>query len=88
MKLKASARGKKRYILLSIADKEKAEKIFLESLGTLGWAKAHPLFMNLGNKVVIVVDSACVDDIRAACELSSEDISIIRVSGTLKGLKR
>ncbi|MBX4212316.1 hypothetical protein KW787_02570 [Candidatus Pacearchaeota archaeon] len=87
-KLKSSARGKKRYLILSTSSKDEVEKIMLEALGTLGWAKAHPIFLEIKGKVVIAVDPMYVDGVRAALELSDKDIRIIRVSGTLKGLER
>jgi len=85
---KSSARIKRHYILFSSSDREKIKNILTEYLGLLGWSKAAAVFVDadISNCAVLAVNPKEVDHIRAALELSSENIKIIRVSGTLKGL--
>ncbi len=85
-KIRASGRIKRRHILI-IGKKDEVEKIILDYLGILGWARASPSFIDAGNgKIVLSVDRKEVDNVRAAFELCKERIRILRVSGTLKGL--
>lgn len=87
LKLKSSARVKRRYILFDSGDKDEIEKIILDYLGILGWAKASPVFLkNKDRKMILAIERKEVDNIRAAFEISNSKIRIIRVSGTLKGL--
>jgi RNase P/RNase MRP subunit POP5 len=85
LKIKPSARIKKHYILFSSSSKEKLEKIILDYIGILGWAKASPKFINNN---ILAVDRKEVTNIRAAIELADTNIKILKVSGTLKGLKK
>ena len=84
-KLKPSLRDKKRYILLN-ERKEVVEKVILDYIGILGWAKATPRFLNIDGKIILVIRREEIDDVRAAFELGN--INVLRVSGTLKGLKK
>jgi len=89
LKLKSSARIKRRYILSDSRDKEEIEKIILDYLGILGWAKASPIFLkNRDGGIIFAIDRKEVDNVRAAFEISNSKIKIIRVSGTLKGLEK
>lgn len=87
LKLKPSARIKKRYILLDTNSKEIAERIILDYIGILGWAKASPIFLKSkrGN-IILAVNRKSLDDVKAAIELSSSNVKILKISGTLKGL--
>ena len=83
-KLKPSLRDKKRYILLN-EKKEVIERVVLDYLGILGWAKAAPRFLDIDGKTVLAIKREEIDNVRAAFELGN--IKILRVSGTIKGLK-
>ena len=63
--------------------KDKVEKIILDYIGILGWAKASPVFVK---GTILSVECKSVNDIKASFELCKENIEIIKVSGTLKGL--
>lgn len=87
LKLNPSQRADRRYLLISAESKEKIEKTILDYVGVLGWAKADPFFVeNNGKDIVLAVNRKELNNIRAAFEISSENIKVIRVSGTIKGL--
>ena len=88
MKLSASARENKRYILIGAGDKEDIEKMILDYIGILGWAKAKPIFIEKEGKLILSVNRKELNNVRAAFEICKEKISIIGISGTLKGLER
>ena len=88
LKLKSSARIKKRYLLIEAKNKETVEKAILDYLGILGWAKAAPVFVQTSPKIILSIERKSVTDIRAALELSESKIKVLRVSGTLKGLEK
>lgn len=88
LKLNPSARTKKRYLLID-GTKEEIERAILEYLGILGWAKAEPRFV--GGKsggVILAISRKELDNVKAALELSPKEMQILKVSGTLKGLKK
>ena len=85
----ASARINRRYLLLATADSKHVEQAILDYIGILGWAKAAPLFVSTQKKQsILAIDRKALVLVRAACELCSPAIQIVRVSGTLKGLNR
>jgi len=88
-RLPSSMRINRRYVSILRGDKEVVERALLSGLGTLGWAKAAPLFVTIeGSKnVVLSIDRGSLDAVRAAFELAPQKIVIIRVSGTIKGLR-
>ncbi|MCX8159013.1 MAG: hypothetical protein N3D20_01840 [Candidatus Pacearchaeota archaeon] len=89
LKLKPTMRLKRRYLLISNANKEEIERVILDYLGILGWAKAAPFFVSESeNKVILAVNREELNNIRAAFEIALTKAKIIRVSGTLKGLKK
>ena len=88
LKLKPSARAKKRYILIK-GEKKDIEDSILEYLGMLGWAKASPIFVkNLSDKITLAVNRKEVDNIIASFTLSKNKIEVLKVSGTIKGLRK
>ena len=88
LKLRPSARIKRRYLLIE-GKKDEVERAILDYIGILGWAKAAPFFVkNDKDKVILAVDRKSIVEIRAAFELCKERIKVLRVSGTLKGLRR
>lgn len=87
LKLKSSARIKRRYILFSTGSKEYLEKFILDYIGILGWAKASPIFIkSKPNKTILSINRKSLDDVKAALEISNSNIKILKISGTLKGL--
>ena len=87
LKLKPSARDKRRYFLVG-ASNAKVEAAILEYIGILGFAKSA--YMNVSSKDFPgkLVGSCLVkslEDVRAS--LAFAGIKIETVSGTLKGLK-
>ena len=101
LKLKPSARDKRRYFLVKVSN-AKVESAILEYIGVLGFAKSA--YMKVGGDGTRVQGSelrtqsgkrgfivgSCLakslEDVRAALALAG--IRIEKVSGTLKGLKR
>lgn len=99
LKLKPSARDKRRYFLVGDSN-TKVESAILEYIGILGFAKSA--YMQVGSRKSVVggrgsgsgnqgfIIGSCLtkslDDVRAALALAG--IKIEKVSGTLKGLKR
>ncbi|MGC9309567.1 MAG: hypothetical protein ACP5D2_02630 [Candidatus Nanoarchaeia archaeon] len=84
-KLKPSQRDKRRYLVIN-AKNEDIEQAILRYIGELGFAKADYRMVKKGKKTIGSCLASKLDDVRAA--LSLADISIEKVSGTLKGLKR
>lgn len=84
LKLKPSARDKRRYFLVS-ANNDKVEKAILEYLGVLGMAKAaYMKVKSVGGKTMGSCLRKSLNDVRAA--LGMVGIKIEKVSGTIKGL--
>lgn len=86
LKLKPSARSKKRYLLLK-ASKNDVEKAILDYVGILGWAKANPFFVKSSRgRSILAVERKELDKIRGAFAIYVDKIEVLKVSGTLKGL--
>jgi len=84
--LKPSMREKKRYLLLKGENlKKNVEKAVLEGIGVIGSSKSG---MSWIKNNVLSVNREVVNNIRACFAIFPEKISVIRVSGTLKGLKK
>ena len=86
LKLKPSARDKRRYFLVG-ADNSKVEAAILEYIGVLGFAKSAYMPVatkDFSGKTVGSCLAKSLKDVRAA--LAMAGIRIERVSGTLKGL--
>jgi hypothetical protein len=85
LKLKPSARDKRRYFICDSGDNKKVEKAILEYIGVLGFAKsAYEYVKKKDGKVVGSCLVKSLEDVRAS--LVFGDIKILKVSGTLKGL--
>jgi len=87
LKLKPSARDKRRYFLVG-AMNAKVEAAILEYVGVLGFAKSAYMKVNskeFGSKTVGSCLTKSLVEVRAA--LAFAGIRIEKVSGTLKGLK-
>lgn len=88
LKLKPSARPNRRYILIR-GKRIAIEGAILEFIGVLGWAEAAPVFVSeVANEVTLAVNGKVIHKVRAALALAKDELTILRVSGTLKGLKR
>ena len=88
LKLKPSARDKRRYFLVGATNK-KVESAILEYIGILGFAKSayvKVISKDFPDKLIGSCLVKSLEDIRAA--LAFAGIRIEKVSGTLKGLKR
>jgi len=87
LKLKPSARDNRRYFVVSCKDEKVIEKVLLEYLGVLGFAKSNYFFVKKDKNGFVV--GSCVreelDDVRAGFGLAG--FRITKVSGTIKGLK-
>ena len=88
LKLKPSARDKRRYFLVG-ASNAKVEAAILEHVGVLGFAKSVYMKVNSKDFEGKTVGSCLVkslNDVRAS--LAFAGIRIEKVSGTLKGLRK
>lgn len=86
LKLKNSQRDNRRYLLVIEKESAKIEKAILDYIGILGFAKSSYLFVkSLGDRSVISIKREELEKVKASLALSN--ISVIRVSGTLKGLR-
>ena len=88
--LKAAHREKKRYLLIRGTDvrKEKIEEAIFDFIGVLGFAEAAPVFIkNSKDGIILAINRESLDKIRASFLMSSHQLDIVRVSGTLQGLK-
>jgi len=88
LKLKPSARDKRRYFLIG-ASNAKVEKAILEYVGVLGFGKSayrqvSGVRLQASGKTVGSCLVKSLEDVRAA--LAFDGIRIEKVSGTLKGL--
>ncbi len=82
----STERIKRRYLLVK-GRRESIEKAILDYLGILGWARAAPVFLPAHEeKCVVAVERKELVHIRAALALAPEELKVMRVSGTLKGL--
>ena len=87
MKLMPSARPAKRYLLFDTNNKSTVEQALFEGLGILGVAKAEPLFLQAKTgKIILAVSREEIVHVRAALEIFSAPLKVIKVSGTLRGL--
>jgi RNase P/RNase MRP subunit POP5 len=87
MQLKPSQKLNRRYILLKNTSKQEVEKLLLAHLGTIGFAKVSPLFINsdLTEGIILAINREELATVRAALALSNNSLQVVAVSGTLKG---
>jgi len=82
----STARLNRRYLLVK-ASRTHVEAALMEYLGVFGWSRAAPVFLPADNgKCILAVERKELVHARAALALAKEDIDVLRVSGTLKGL--
>lgn len=88
--LKPSHREKKRYLLIKgkDADKKNIEEAILEFIGVLGFAESSPsLIKNGEGKIILSINRASLDKVRASFLMSGKEMKIERVSGSIKKIK-
>ncbi|MFH1802146.1 MAG: hypothetical protein ABH864_01705 [archaeon] len=89
LKIKPSAKINRRYLLIEAKNKKEIEEAILDYIGILGWAKAAPKFVQSNSKnYILAIDRSETTNIRAAFEAADKNIKTLKVSGTLKGLKK
>tara|TARA_Y100000034_G_scaffold130603_1_gene189428 strand:+ start:28 stop:303 length:276 start_codon:yes stop_codon:yes gene_type:complete len=88
--LKPSTRENKRYLLVRGKNlKKNIEKSILEFIGVLGLSKVGLGFIKTEkDSVIISINREMIDSVRASFCVFSEKISVEKISGTLKGLKK
>jgi|TARA_B100000315_G_C14393454_1_gene503106 RNase P/RNase MRP subunit POP5 len=88
--LKPSLRENKRYMLVVGKNLNKnIEKAILEFIGVLGMSKTGLGFIKKNkDSVIISVNREMVDSVRASLVVWPEKMSVEKVSGTLKGLRK
>lgn len=87
LKQQPSARLNRRYLLVK-GSKDDVERALLEYLGILGWSRAAPVIESHNGNLIIAVNRSEIEHVRAACALYAKKISVLGVSGTLKGLEK
>ena len=88
LKLDPSSRLRRRYLLIN-GNKSEIENAMQEYLGILGMTKADPIFVEQGGKeIILAVNRDMLVHVKAAFSISKYSIDVLKVSGTLKGLKR
>lgn len=88
LKLKPSLKESKRYLLIK-GTRKGVENAILEFIGVLGWAKASPVFVSeVSDELVLCVNNKELNNVKAAFALAKDELKVLRVSGTLKGLNR
>jgi len=88
--LKPSMREKKRYLLVKGKDpKENIEKALKDFLGVLGMSKLGLGWIKTTKESAIIsINRKMVDNVRASLVVWPEKLTVIRLSGTLKGLEK
>ena len=88
--LKPSQRENKRYLLIKGKNlKENIEKAILDFIGILGMSKVGLGWIKSNaNSAIISVNREMIDSVRASLCVWSEKMTVQKVSGTLKGLKK
>lgn len=83
-------RENKRYLLVRCsAPRATIESALLEMLGVLGFSKLGFQFIETKHEeAIIAVNREMLEQVRAAFALSQERVQIMKVSGTLKGLRK
>lgn len=82
-------RENKRYLLVNGENlKENINKAILEFIGTLGMSKAGLEFIETSKSSAIIgINRQAVDNVRASLVVFPKKMEIVKVSGTLKGLR-
>lgn len=84
--LKASAKENKRYLLLRGNNlRHNVEKAILDGIGVLGLSKTGLAWIK---ENIIAVNREALNEVKACFALFPENISVERVSGSMKKLKK
>lgn len=88
--LKPSLRENKRYLFVKGKNlKGNIEKAILDFIGVLGMSRTGLHWVKTGKDFAIIsINREAVNDMRASFVVFSEKISVEKVSGTLKGLRK
>ena len=88
--LKPSMKEKKRYLLIKGKNlKSNIEKSILDFIGILGMSKVGLSWIKTSkDSAIICINRGMVDKVRASLGICPERITVERVSGTIKGLKK
>lgn len=87
LKLKPSARDKRRYFLIESDEPKKIESAILEYVGVLGMAKSAYMMVEKNNgKIIGSCLRESLNDVVAS--LAFKKLQVIKISGTLKGLRK
>jgi len=88
--LKPSMKEKKRYLLIKGKNlKKNIEKSILDFIGILGMSKTGLSWIkSSNNSAIICINRRMVDKVRASLSICPEKITIEKVSGTIKGLRK
>lgn len=88
--LKPSMRENKRYLLVKGNNlRENIEKAILDFIGILGMSKAGLEFIEIKkDSAIIAVNRESLNHVRASLCAFPEKIEVVRVSGTLRGLRK
>ena len=89
LKLKPSARDKRRYLLIDEASEERIEKAILEYIGVLGFAKSAYMTVKTKDFPKKTVGSCLTKELKDVYSaLVLAEIKVEKVSSTLKALKK
>ena len=88
--LKPTQRESKRYLLVKGQNlRENVEKSIKDFIGALGKSKASLAWIKKeADTAVISVNREVLNHVRASFAIWPEEIKVLRVSGTLKGLEK
>ena len=88
--LKPSMRENKRYLLVRGKNlRENIPKAILEFIGVLGMSKTGMEFIKEAkDNAIIAINREAINNVRASLCVFHEKMSVERVSGTLKGLRK
>ena len=88
--LKPSAKENRRYILIKGENNyKKVESSVLEFSGVLGLAESGLKFIKKENgNLIVSITRESVNKVRAGFAVFKDKIEVLRVSGTLKGLRK
>jgi len=88
--LKPSARESKRYLLIKGKNlKVNIENSILDFIGVLGMSEVGLSYIKSGKDFMIIcVNRKAVDKVQASLCIYSNEMSVEKVSGTLKGLRK
>lgn len=87
LKLKPSARDKRRYLIIVEKSNTKIEQAILEYIGVLGFAKsAYLKVKSISNKTIGSCLTKELNNVHAALTLAG--IKVEKVSNTIKGLSK